>query len=340
VTLIAFTIPAEPAELPGWLERRLVAPDFARFIAELRATHPEPARTHIPVRLILGDWFSKVLSDGFAGVPVELLRQLLQQPRALFDLQAAVLSEGGHYWDEVAKKADELTAAVNRGKTALEAILGTAMRRPAPPRPAEPPPQQTSPPPPPYEANPRRDSGAFVNSLYETKSQSARRNRSSRAYRIWALASTAIAACLLVAVVVLALRDKAPHATQTAAVNWGWAKPDGIPQHKLKPSEYLNSLATTAGEWFDKRPDDAAGLAKRLNEFRTGCSQLILSPHTSLAPVDREWLVEKCRLWAKKLDEHITALETGSEPLKVREAADETIHKLQGALRERATQMG
>jgi hypothetical protein len=143
-----------------------------------------------------------------------------------------------------------------------------------------------------------------------------------------------------VALVVLAFSDKTPQGTQTASVTGGWAKPDGIPQHKSKPSEYLNALATTAGEWFDKRPDDAAGVAKRLNEFRTGCSQLILSPHPSLRPLDQDWLVDKCRLWAKKLDEHLSALESGTDPLIVRKAADDTIHTLQDALRKRAIQPG
>jgi hypothetical protein len=40
------------------------------------------------------------------------------------------------------------------------------------------------------------------------------------------------------------------------------------------------------------------------------------------------------------LDDHLTALEAGADPVKVRGDADETIRKLQAALRERATQVG
>ena len=44
MTLVAFTIPDDPAALPGWLERRLVAPDFGRFVAELSAVFPDRGR--------------------------------------------------------------------------------------------------------------------------------------------------------------------------------------------------------------------------------------------------------------------------------------------------------
>jgi hypothetical protein len=149
---------------------------------------------------------------------------------------------------------------------------------------------------------------------------------------------------LLVAVGYLTLIGKKPEpgtgGTDVAAANWGWAKPAGIPRETQKPAEYLNALASTSEEWFHKRPDDAAGVAKRINEFRAGCSQLIFSPHASLAQADRDWLVEKCRAWATKLDDHLTELEKGADALKVRGDADDTIRKLQAALRERATQLG
>ena len=43
MTLVTMTIPDDPAELPRWLERRLVAPDFGQFIAELSAHFPATA---------------------------------------------------------------------------------------------------------------------------------------------------------------------------------------------------------------------------------------------------------------------------------------------------------
>ena len=51
MTLHTLTIPDDPAELPRWLERRLVAPDFGRFVAELSAHFPAAADTAPPCRL-------------------------------------------------------------------------------------------------------------------------------------------------------------------------------------------------------------------------------------------------------------------------------------------------
>jgi hypothetical protein len=314
VTLVAFTIPDDPAQLPGWLEARLVAPDFGRFVAELAAANPERGRA-VPARQLLGDWYRKALADGFGGVPLGVLQQLLRHPKCLLELQEAVLTEGGAYWDEVANRAEELTPAVERGRSALEGILASES---------------------PTRANPERERRGEAPTPSLTVGV---RPEKPRSYRTWALASSALAACLLVAVGYLTLVKK-QGGTEVAAVNWGWAKPGGIPRETQKPAEYFNALAATSEEWFNKRPDDAAGVAKRINEFRTGCSQLIFAPHASLAPTDKDWLVEKCRVWAKKLDDHLTELERGADALNVRGDADDTIRKLQAALRERATQLG
>jgi hypothetical protein len=321
VTLVAFTIPDDPAALPGWLERRLVAPDFARFVAELAAAHPERGRARLPARQLLGDWYRKALSDGLAAVPTGVLQQLLRHPHCLLELQEAVLTEGGPYWDDVAERADELTPAVDRGRAALEAMFDAT-----PPR-----------------ANPERERrGGRTTTPLAEPANAAESRRPPRSYFTWAVVSSALAACLLVAVGYLTIGGDKPGGgtTEVAAVNWGWAKPGGIPNDAPKPAEYLDGLANTAQEWFNKRPEDAAGVAKRINEFRTGCSQLIFATHTPLDPKDRDWLVEKCRLWAKKLDDHLTALENGADPLKVRTDADNTIRNLQKALREKAAQLG
>ena len=44
----AMTIPDDPADLPGWLESRLVGPDLGRLATELRAVHP-PAPAPVPL---------------------------------------------------------------------------------------------------------------------------------------------------------------------------------------------------------------------------------------------------------------------------------------------------
>ena len=149
-------------------------------------------------------------------------------------------------------------------------------------------------------------------------------------YRRPMFVSLATAASVLLVVFLWQLSAPKP-----LGVRWGWNRPESMAANAT-PSHYLNGLADAADEWFNKRPDHAADLARRLNEFRQGCSTLILAQHQPLAAKDREWLVEKCRAWAAKLDKHLTDLEAGQEPLKVRAEADETVQRLIQALRDRA----
>lgn len=123
------------------------------------------------------------------------------------------------------------------------------------------------------------------------------------------------------------------------AAGWGWSKPGAI-NATLTPHDYLRSLAVAAEDWFKKRPDDAAGVALRIAQFRQGCSQLILAEHRPLAPEDKVWLVERCQAWAKKLDDHLAAVESGRAPAEVRAEADVTIKKLVDAINTRAATLG
>jgi hypothetical protein len=102
--------------------------------------------------------------------------------------------------------------------------------------------------------------------------------------------------------------------------------------------QYLTALADGAEQWRGKRPDTPQALAQRINEFRQGCSQLILADHKPLAPGDRNWLVDKCHLWASKLDVDLAALENGKDVLAVRAEVDQMVDKLVKTLRDRAAQ--
>jgi hypothetical protein len=113
---------------------------------------------------------------------------------------------------------------------------------------------------------------------------------------------------------------------------WAWNKPGALPQN-VPADAYLTGLADAAHEWFNQRPDEAASLARRMGEFRQGCSVLILSDHASLPPEDRRWLVERCRDWAAKLDKQLAALENGADVLQVRSEMDDLIAQLSRALR-------
>ncbi|MGZ3303087.1 MAG: hypothetical protein ACXWO3_18805, partial [Isosphaeraceae bacterium] len=153
----------------------------------------------------------------------------------------------------------------------------------------------------------------------------------------WIATFAAVAAIVLGVGVFLVERRRGGDqgATAVPASGWGWNRPGALADN-LPPGVYLDRLADAAGEWFKKRPADPIALARRIGEFRQGCSVLILSPHKPLSGQDRAWLVEKCRAWAAKLDAHLAALEGGASAAKVRDDADATINKLIEALRDRA----
>ena len=123
-----------------------------------------------------------------------------------------------------------------------------------------------------------------------------------------------------------------------AGPSWGWDRPGALAV-ELSGQEYLNHLVDSAGEWFKKPRDTQAALAKRLSDFRHGCDTLVEAQHAQLASEDRQWLVEKCKAWSGKLDDHLAALSAGDPIDKVGEAADETINKLILAMRTRANQV-
>lgn len=137
----------------------------------------------------------------------------------------------------------------------------------------------------------------------------------------------ALAACLLVGVTWSLLQPP-------VTAPWGWNRPGALAVKP--PAEYLDSLATAAEEWSDEQPNTEAALAKRLGDLMTGCDRLIASPHESLEPADREWLVERCRAWREKIAGHLAVLEASHDLTAVRRDADATVAKLVAALQTRA----
>ncbi len=301
--LIALEIPDDATAFAGWLEGHLAGLDLAALVAELEAVHGPPGEA-FPLERVLGDRREAVRARGLEELPRDRLRTLLRQPRLLLELQEWLLIEGGPYWQRLASDAasPESSAIVERGWERLAAEL---------------------------EARP-------VSSI-SIRAPGVRPSR-GRGWR-W-IVSLASAAAVLVAIVVVQRRtDRGenghPGPIVAATPRWGWDRPDALPQD-LPRSAYLNHLADAAHEWFHQRPDTPIALARRIAEFRQGCSVLILSPHRPLSAEDRTWLVEKCRSWAVKLDAHLAAVEAGRDPLAVRREADETIDRLIVALRERA----
>ena len=119
------------------------------------------------------------------------------------------------------------------------------------------------------------------------------------------------------------------------APGWGWNRPGALTAD-VPAAVYLNQLADSAEEWFNKPTDTKAALEARLKQFRAGCETLIKAPHPQLSQEDRAWLVERCQAWAGKLDEQIVALNQGADLKSADEAADALINKLIKALRTRA----
>lgn len=121
-----------------------------------------------------------------------------------------------------------------------------------------------------------------------------------------------------------------------AAPTWGFDRPGAL-SASLPPDKYLEHLADAAEEWFRKRPESAPDLERRLREFRHGCDTLIAAPHPQLAAADRDWLRERCQVWAGKIDRSLVDLTSGAKPMRdVRDDADATLKTLIEALRTRA----
>src|SRR5262249_54930868 len=158
----------------------------------------------------------------------------------------------------------------------------------------------------------------------------SRAGRSTWSRPRWIVSLAAAAAVLLGVVLVERWRIQNPGGIIAASSGWGWSRPGALPQD-LPRSEYLARLADRAQEWLHQRPEEALALAKRIAEFRQGCSVLLLSPHRPLSAEDRAWLVEKCRTWAAQLDGDLAAVESGQDPLQVRGQADATIDRLVAA---------
>jgi hypothetical protein len=149
----------------------------------------------------------------------------------------------------------------------------------------------------------------------------------------WFVAGVAAAAA--VAVIGIMVQDQIQGPAQVAQAGWGWNRANAFPRN-VSGEQYLRILADEAEEWRRKQPDTPQALAQRINEFREGCSRLILDEHQPLKPPDRKWLVEHCHLWAKTLDEQLAELEAGKDVAAVRGQVDQLVERLAKILRDQA----
>ncbi|HBI42787.1 MAG TPA: hypothetical protein DDY78_08005 [Planctomycetales bacterium] len=301
MNLDALDMPDEPTQLAVWLEQKLAAPDLTALTDELSAFR-KPSRGEAPeLRELLGEWQELVMSDGLKQAPPEVVRRLLLWPERLLDLQELVYQGGGRYWDRVLGLASDPAEIVRDSRQRLSAVLLPAARPTTP-----------------------KEQAPTVLPM---------RRLSSRRRLGWAMGLVAAAAALI-AVLVSRYFQPAPIQPMPAEVAWGWNKPGVLASADSAPA-YLNQLAKAADEWFDAKPKDAAAVAKRLTEFRRGCTALLLAERRPLSEEDDKWLMEKCRQWASKIDQELAEVEAGQVE-KGRDDADETVHRLAAALRKRA----
>jgi hypothetical protein len=288
---IALTAPDDPAEMPKWLDQQLVGTDLGQLVAELKTIHR--STTGGPsLNQLLGDSSGRVLQDGLTALPVDQLKQLLQHPNLLLDLQEQVLLQGGFHWRNLTANSQN-DNVVSDGLKKVQAVWSIPMP-----------------------ASQRR-------SLFTHP----------------AIVSFATAAAVMLAVSLFSdsFRTKPidEPVAKSEGIGWGWAKAGTI-RDDLSAKDYLNSLANGAEEWSKKTPTEAVALAKRINEFRTGCTTLIFSPHKPLGEADRKWLVERCRVWGERLDKQLQAIESGKPMLDVLGTVDEIAVQMAQSLKARA----
>lgn len=338
----ALALPGDPAELPRWLESELVGLHLRQLAAELAVVHrggPAPTGT-------LGDWLAghrdAVLRRGLTALPPGKLGELLRRPDWLLELQQLVLADGGPYWDAV-PRSPELEDRVERSRRALASHFD-----------------------PPVELARGRQSPWWVRTVLPAVAASLA--TAAVVFLVVRGVDSEQGAGKPVAVAPPppgpppkgkapidtapppapgARTAPAPRSIEGSKVEppmplvapegpaWGFEKfAAGKPAAGRE--EYLRRMAAAAKEWYAKRPADAAGLARRIGEFRRGCSEIILAEHKSLPPDDRAWLKDRCQKWAAALDKHLAAVEAGGDPVAVRAEVDDAVNKIAAALLGRA----
>ena len=307
MNLEVLDMPEEPTQLAGWLEQRLAGSDLPALADELSAFRAAPAGTAPAMRELLGEWQEPVLAGGLKLAPPEVVRRLLSWPERLPELQELVYMRGGRYWDRLLGSDGGLQDAVEHSRQRLSVVLPI----PAPERQAAPAPHV----------------------LPLRKRTPARRVG-------WVVGLAAAAAAVVLAVGISRyFPPSAPSSAPAALASnaWGWNRP-GVLDADGPADVYLNRLADAADEWSAEKPEGAEATAKRLNEYRRGCTALLFAEHRALSPADRQWLTDKCRKWAEKIDHELAEVEAGDVD-KGRDEADAMTHQLVAALRKKAQEL-
>ena len=287
-----------------WLEQEMVGCHFSMLVAELEVIHGEDdGKFKLETSLL-----DQIREAGLSALsPIEF-RQLLSHPKSLLILQHDVLVNGGRYWSEVETTSVSESTQSNSNSTLNSTLLTDS----------------------------------------QTQRHLSRRSISFASKISWA----AMGALTTAAILLFLLRpdltdlfkgqDGSLAQNITTESNWGFAKfaTELEKRHsEFTPSDrkvYLTQLAEAAKAWSNKRPEMAAELAKRLGEFRMGCSEILLANHEAISESDQAWLRDRCRDWARALDQHLADVEAGKSVSEVISSVDVTVTKIAAALLGRA----
>jgi hypothetical protein len=313
-------VPDDAKQLAAWLDEQLAGYRLLETVSELRALRDLPAADPSPVEIAewLGQRRNAVLANGTAALEEGQQRELLRRPWLLLDLQEAIDQAGGDYWNQLARRSADTSAALERGRERLLQAMAADARVQAPHEAHNEAPHEAS--------NKTPDAAA--------RGVEPKRRGSWRAAAV-GLAATA-AAVTLGFFVFRSLPEPTalqPTALEPTEVAWGWNAPDlfaGSPT----PLEYLRRLADAGNEWSDERPETKPAVAQRIREMRIGCQRLIDHQHAPLAPNQDAAFKQLCRKWLGQFNDLQAELEQDERtPREAREAMDQIVAKLTQRLR-------
>ena len=308
MTLYFLEMPNDSAPLAKWLEDRLSSGSLGELVAELSAVHPLEKPHTETLESLLGSRLNDVLVRGLSVLPEAMLRGLVRAPWLLLDLQEKIFLDGGTHWSHQTPTADEREQR-DRVWSKVAAEITGKPEITGEPRPAQPLTQKPSRP-------------------------AISKQKSRHRFTPWILAATVLVGAWL-------LRSQVgnvpgPAVNPQLQTSCGWTLPGALKQDSSR-DDYLQSLMAGADDWFQGNPRNSAELAQRIEQFQQGCAIVLAAEHQPLPAADREWLIEKCAAWSKKLGGHLADLNAGGNFETVKKAADETIRSLIEKLRERAT---
>lgn len=354
--MIVFSIPTDSNLLVPWLEEQVVSINLGRLVRELNSIH-RPA-TELSLAEVVGDDLPEILTAGLSLLPNETVQRLLRNPVVLLELQERAFIDGAVHWDQLARngraenRAQQMKAGVMRmlkplGGDTQQGFNSTTNpeidQTPGPQnsdkqtnRPAT---RQRS-----LDSSPLKQgsetklgqaeqigAGAVTAPSSRANSDSPQTATGSR--RQWVRSALAVSTIALVSFLAFFLQ-------KPASTGWGFNNPAALTATETE-ADFFTNLATAAGEWNNKVPQNSAELELRLVQFTTGCQTLIdvlESEETlpQLSSESRHWLTDKCKAWKGEMNVFVTQIQSDTDAFElIKEKADDKVRSLVEALKQR-----